>query len=402
MSGNQQQSQAPIRLATLNLIDLAGSESVRLANTAGQHLDEGKYINRSLLTLGHIVWKLSRRARSSSAGPKAAPTSNRLAHLPFRNSKLTRVLQPALSGHAHVAVICTAAPSVECLMETHGTLKFATRARRVTTRAIINELSAASSSDNGSVLRKYRARLRELQDQLDSLERRRSGGGRSGPSSASNDERRVELQFAVRNLERSILNAGPPPVVEPPPARSIRSPRMAELEPARSMPHLRTVAEDREVESTPPRVLRSARPTLAAARSSGSESLGNSNKTLVGSGGSGSTKTLPLSSSSSRGLADLGDDDGETKGDEDQDEPEHEEAVAERPSLTTVLMDKYAAELARLESAEVDARERERLREFVRGLEIAQAEQETRMSKIRELEVENRRLRELVGSQPSA
>lgn len=444
---------------------------MRLANTSGQHLDEGKFINRSLLTLGHIIWKLSRKARASSSSQKAshghhqhgsssaASTSSSHrhtyggnGHLPFRNSKLTRLLQPALSGHARIAIVCTAAPSVECLLETHGTLKFASRARRVTTRATINELSASSSSSSGdnntSVLRKYRARLRDLNEQLETVQRRllhaasspRSGGhGRGGaPSSASAaanvatlEERRVELQFAVSNLQRSILNAVPPPL----PAAPIRLEEEEDREDAFRPSTLRSVAEDQEVAvstTTPMSAPLSsvaamrARPSLVTARSSGSESQNNSNKTLVGSGGSGSTKTLPLSTSSSRGLADLGDDDGETKGGDEEDEPEHEEAVAAappsssqppptttetRPSLTSVLMGKYSTELERLErregrwsegiSADVGEsdRQRELLREFVRGLEIAQAEQETRMSKIRELEVENQRLRALVEAQ---
>lgn len=437
---------------------------MRLANTAGQHLDEGKFINRSLLTLGHIIWKLSRKSRAVSAGRKSAhghghghhgsttgSTSSRQSyggngHLPFRNSKLTRLLQPALSGHAHMAIVCTAAPSVECLLETHGTLKFASRARRVLTRATVNELSSSTSSagDSGSsVLRKYRARLRDLDEQLETVQRRlllaasspRSGGHGRGPSAsaaanaATLEERRTELQFAVSNLQRSILNAVPPSLPMPPLQQedSDDGERLSEQFRPSS---LRPVAEDQVVAAplSAPAVLATGsggglrmRPSLVTARSSGSDSQNNSNKTLVGSGGSGSTKTLPLSTSSSRGLADLGDDDGETKGEED--EPEHEEAVAGPPpspsvasaaeapggrlSLTSVLMGKYTTELERLERREgrwsegaaAGADVGDLLREFVRGLEIAQAEQETRMSKIRELEVENRRLRALMDGE---
>jgi hypothetical protein len=178
-----------------------------------------------------------------------------------------------------------------------------------------------------------------------------------------------------------------------------------------------------------------ARPRLVHSGSSAN----TSNKTLIGSGGSASTKTLPLSTSSSRHLTDNDEDLAETKEEYDgdaEDEPEHEEdaehdtpthpeaiyeeapiapnpmppaasAGSTRPSLTSMLRSKYMDELAKMdqragrwqrtEEAEL-YKQKELLREFVRGLEIAQAEQETRMSKIRELELENRRLRQTVAS----
>ncbi|GMF30316.1 unnamed protein product [Phytophthora fragariaefolia] len=182
-----------------------------------------------------------------------------------------------------------------------------------------------------------------------------------------------------------------------------------------------------------------ARPRIVHSGSSAN----TSNKTLIGSGGSASTKTLPLSTSSSRHLTDNDEDLAETKEeyDGDEDEPEHEEdaqhdtptnpqAIFEeapiapnpmpqlgqaaatstssaRPSLTSMLKTKYLDELSKMDQRagrwqHTDQSElykqKELLREFVRGLEIAQAEQETRMSKIRELELENRRLRQTVAS----
>jgi centromeric protein E len=78
-------------VSTLNLIDLAGSESARAA-ASRNHRMEGSYINKSLLTLSAVIAKLSERAPG---------------HVPFRDSKLTRLLQPSLSGAgARVAVVC--------------------------------------------------------------------------------------------------------------------------------------------------------------------------------------------------------------------------------------------------------------------------------------------------------
>ncbi|KAG6956625.1 hypothetical protein JG688_00011335 [Phytophthora aleatoria] len=477
----------PVRSATLNIIDLAGSESVRLANTMGQALEEGKFINRSLLTLGHIIWKLSRdRHRQSPSGVRTPSTP----HLPYRNSKLTRILQPSLGGQAQIAIVCTASPSVECLTETHNTLKFASRARRVRNRVVVNEGLGESA-----LLRKYRARIRELEEQLERLQVRRRPRA-SAPMSNPNqtlDERQMELKFAINNINRVILNssqgqerpddeelasidedtfpamATPPQAWETPhpPAPAVQTTRRGgpERKPtprqlaarqqveremqapqtqsrAASRPLLRrepvhstsTVSINQpETEEEEEEGKDDARPRLVHSGSSAN----TSNKTLIGSGGSASTKTLPLSTSSSRHLTDNDEDLAETKEEYDgdgEDEPEHEEdaehdtpphpeAINEapispnpmpqaspsstRPSLTSMLKNKYLDELSKMDQRtgrwqRTDEGElysqKELLREFVRGLEIAQAEQETRMSKIRELELENRRLRQTVAS----
>jgi centromeric protein E len=84
-------SKRDVTVSTLNLIDLAGSESARAA-ASRNHRMEGSYINKSLLTLGAVIAKLSEKSPG---------------HVPFRDSKLTRLLQSSLSGPgARVAVVC--------------------------------------------------------------------------------------------------------------------------------------------------------------------------------------------------------------------------------------------------------------------------------------------------------
>lgn len=405
--GRMSNSNAPARSATLNLIDLAGSESVRLANTTGQHLEEGKFINRSLLTLGHIIWKLSRERHSSSK--HSSSRQHTLSHLPYRNSKLTRILQPSLGGQAQVAVICTVAPSVECLAETHNTLKFASRARRLRNRASVNETTGESV-----LLKKYRARIRELEEQLETLQRRKStaGFGSRGTTQANAnlstiEQRQMELKFAINNINRVILNSGAQQLV---PASTANA------------SHLR----DRP---RPPEVKTEEQPVPVDARDGNTDNQNdddedgasaiNSNRTLIGSGGSrASTKTLPLSSSSSLPTTDGGD--FEPKDIIEEEEPEDEDGavlqassppagstVQHRASLTTILKSKYLEELSKIDqrsgrwslrSSEETEPQKELLKEFVRGLEIAEAEQETRMSKIQELELENRQLRQILQS----
>ncbi|GMH68023.1 hypothetical protein TL16_g04829, partial [Triparma laevis f. inornata] len=109
-----------VRVSTLNLVDLAGSESVRHTGAEGQRQKEGGKINQSLLTLSMVIQSLGQAA-----------SSNQHVHIKYRDSKLTRILQPSLSGNARMAVICCATPSELYLEETRSTLQFAARAKLV-------------------------------------------------------------------------------------------------------------------------------------------------------------------------------------------------------------------------------------------------------------------------------
>ena len=103
---------ASVRVSTLNLVDLAGSESVRHTGAIGERQKEGGKINQSLLTLSMVIQSLGQAA-----------SSNQHVHIKYRDSKLTRILQPSLSGNARMAVICCATPSELYLEETRSTLQ---------------------------------------------------------------------------------------------------------------------------------------------------------------------------------------------------------------------------------------------------------------------------------------
>ncbi|VVB04828.1 unnamed protein product [Arabis nemorensis] len=111
-------------MATLNLVDLAGSERVCQTNADGLRLKEGSHINRSLLTLTTVIRKLSSGRRSD--------------HVPYRNSKLTRILQNSLGGNARTAIICTISPALSHVEQTKKTLSFAMSAKEVTNCAKVN------------------------------------------------------------------------------------------------------------------------------------------------------------------------------------------------------------------------------------------------------------------------
>lgn len=97
--------------------------SAAQANTKGSRRSEGHFINKSLLTLGHVIWKLSEASR------KNIKVEDIAQHIPYRDSKLTRLLQPSLGGNAQIAIICNVSPEAKHAEETHNTLKFASRAK---------------------------------------------------------------------------------------------------------------------------------------------------------------------------------------------------------------------------------------------------------------------------------
>lgn len=145
--GENSEGQA-VNLSQLNLIDLAGSESSK-AETTGVRRKEGSYINKSLLTLGTVISKL---------------TDGRATHIPYRDSKLTRLLQSSLSGHGRVSLICTVTPASSNSEETHNTLKFAHRAKHIEIQAAQNQII-----DEKSLIKKYQNEIRSLKEELEQL-----------------------------------------------------------------------------------------------------------------------------------------------------------------------------------------------------------------------------------------
>lgn len=111
----------------------------------GQRLIEGGHINRSLLTLGTVINKLADQA----------------PHIPYRDSTLTKILQPALGGNSKTAVICTITPSALHLEETKSTLHFANRAKEIECAPIVNEVS-----DDRKLLLVYKRKIAQLQKQI--------------------------------------------------------------------------------------------------------------------------------------------------------------------------------------------------------------------------------------------
>ncbi|KAJ1648381.1 hypothetical protein LPJ64_000330 [Coemansia asiatica] len=115
-----------VMVSCLNLVDLAGSERVGQTGAEGQRLKEGAHINKSLLSLGTVIARLS-----EDGGDRG--------HIPYRDSKITRILQPSLGGNAKTLIICTITPSPDYVDETLSTLKFASRAKTIKNKPEVNE-----------------------------------------------------------------------------------------------------------------------------------------------------------------------------------------------------------------------------------------------------------------------
>ncbi|KAK8527066.1 hypothetical protein V6N13_084937 [Hibiscus sabdariffa] len=115
---------------SLNLVDLAGSERVDKSKVQGDRLKEAQYINRSLSALGDVISALAQKS----------------THIPYRNSKLTQILQNSLGGHAKTLMLVHISPEPEAIGETMSTLKFAERVASI-------ELGAArSNKETGDIL----------------------------------------------------------------------------------------------------------------------------------------------------------------------------------------------------------------------------------------------------------
>lgn len=146
----------PVRVSALNLIDLAGSER---AASSHERRKEGAFINKSLLTLGSVISKLSLAAASGATSAQQ--------HIPYRDSKLTRLLQTSLSGNARVAVLLTMSPLTRHAVEGLSTLKFGKRCKMIKLKAKRGEVDEGEGGANEALLRKYRREVERLRARLE-------------------------------------------------------------------------------------------------------------------------------------------------------------------------------------------------------------------------------------------
>lgn len=143
-----------IRVGKLNMVDLAGSERQSKTGAKGKRLKEATKINLSLSALGNVI---------------SALVDGKSTHVPYRDSKLTRLLQDSLGGNAKTVMIATVGPSHKNFDETLATLRYASRAKNIKNKPRINE------DPKDALLRQFQEEIARLKAQLEErgMERRR-------------------------------------------------------------------------------------------------------------------------------------------------------------------------------------------------------------------------------------
>ena len=134
-----------IRAGKLNLVDLAGSEKQSKTNAQGQNLKEAAKINLSLSALGNVI---------------SALVSKKIKHIPYYDSKLTRLLMDSLGGNTKTAMIANVGPASYNFEETLSTLRFASRAKSIINQAKINE------DPKDAMMREFQNEIERLKQQL--------------------------------------------------------------------------------------------------------------------------------------------------------------------------------------------------------------------------------------------
>lgn len=235
---------ASFRASSLNLVDLAGSERLKSTGAAGTRQKEGCHINQSLLTLGTIINRLS----------AVGGDVKKAGHLPYRDSKLTRLLQPALGGNARTAVLCAITPATAHVEETLSTLKFAARAKKVTTNATRNEVIdyRAKYKEASEEMQVLRERFIKMEKEIAALRGATYPGGLPQPpptpipASAPRPDNMIGEETSASRSETSILT---PPVTSPSPSESVSSPSCTTNSPDSSPSVLNKSAETGSISS---------------------------------------------------------------------------------------------------------------------------------------------------------
>lgn len=139
-----------IRVGKLNLVDLAGSERQSKTGATGDRLKEANKINLSLTALGNVITAL---------------VDGKSTHIPYRDSKLTRLLQNSLGGNAKTVMCANCGPADYNYDETLSTLRYANRAKNIKNKPKINE------DPKDAMLREYQEQIKALKEQLEATKR---------------------------------------------------------------------------------------------------------------------------------------------------------------------------------------------------------------------------------------
>ncbi|XP_072000089.1 kinesin-like protein KIF3C isoform X2 [Engystomops pustulosus] len=179
-----------IRVGKLNLVDLAGSERQSKSGVNGERPKEASKINLSLSALGNVI---------------SALVDGRSTHIPYRDSKLTRLLQDSLGGNAKTIMVATMGPASHHFDETLSTLRFANRAKNIKNKPRINE------DPKDTLLREFQEEIARLKAQLEkrgmlSKKRRRNSRRKKSVDGDNVPETEAEEDNDENLIEKNVGN----------------------------------------------------------------------------------------------------------------------------------------------------------------------------------------------------
>lgn len=193
------------RTSYLNLVDLAGSERQKSTKAEGKVLKEGANINKSLLALGAVINKLGEYSKKSTS------KSAKQLFIPYRDSKLTRILKQSLGGNTLTSILCAVTPAPMHREETVSTLKFGQLCKSIKNTVKAND----GLLDDKALLKQYRATIAELRAQVEDL-----SGGKGSLAFANLDpdsflgvlkQQKAELEIRTKTLENMLITKGVSP-----------------------------------------------------------------------------------------------------------------------------------------------------------------------------------------------
>mmetsp|Transcript_18369 Transcript_18369/g.18344 ORF Transcript_18369/g.18344 Transcript_18369/m.18344 type:complete len:877 (+) Transcript_18369:699-3329(+) len=167
----------------INLVDLAGSERASKTGATGDRLQEGSSINQSLSCLGKVITALAKKSAGGAARGEV---------IPYRESKLTRILQNALGGNSKTTMIAAISPATFNFEETLSTLRYADQVKSIKNKAVVNE------TPQEKLIRE----LKEENEKLKALLEGRGGSVGGGAGGGMSDEQRMEFEAQIEQLRR--------------------------------------------------------------------------------------------------------------------------------------------------------------------------------------------------------
>ncbi|NXS58622.1 KI18A protein, partial [Brachypteracias leptosomus] len=183
-----------VRVAKMSLIDLAGSERASATSAKGARFREGTNINRSLLALGNVI--------NALADPKS-----KKQHIPYRNSKLTRLLKDSLGGNCRTIMIAAVSPSSLFYDDTYNTLKYANRAKDIKSSLKSNVVSVDSHiSQYVKICNEQKKEILKLKEKLREYEEKQANLPENRNAAVFSNNQQVEIKRYEEILKNVFAN----------------------------------------------------------------------------------------------------------------------------------------------------------------------------------------------------